>query len=95
MILTARRVAGSGLYGVSAVTCLVYYSWGFARAVFPTAANELSVAKVEGYVTYPTAVLPVGSRYMKSTILVVRNSAQIDQLFESFPQNSFSPVRRD
>ena len=82
------------LCGVSALLLVwFYYSWGFARAVFPTAANELcQVAKVEEAMSPITAVLPVGSRYMKSTILVVRNSAQIDQLFESFPQNIFSPV---
>ena len=82
------------LCGVSALLLVwFYYSWGFARAVFPTAANELcQVAKVEEAMSPITAVLPVGSRYMKSTILVVRNGAQIDQLFKSFPQNIFSPV---
>ena len=82
------------LCGVSALLLVwFYYSWGVARAVFPTAANELcQVAKIEEAMSPITAVLPVGSRYMKSTTLVVRNGAQIDQLFESFPQNIFSPV---
>ena len=81
------------LCGISALLLVwFYYSWGIARAVFPTAANELcQVAKVEEAMSPITAALPVGSRYMKSTTLVVRNGAQINQLDESFPQNIFSP----
>jgi taurine transport system permease protein len=80
------------LCGVSALLLVwFYYSWGVARAVFPTAANELcQVAKIEEAMSPITAVLPIGSRYMKSTTLVVRNGAQIDQLVESFPQNVFT-----
>jgi len=80
------------LCGVSALLLIwFYFSWGIARAVFPTAANELcQVAKVEEAMSPITAVLPLGSRYMKSTTLVVRNRAQLDQLADNFPQNIFS-----
>ena len=81
------------MWGISTITCLVLLFVGFCPRCISTAANELcQVAKVEEAMSPITAVLPVGSRYMKSTILVVRNGAQIDQLFESFPQNIFSPV---
>jgi len=81
------------LCGVSALLLIwFYYSWGIARAVFPTAANELcQVAKVEEAMSPITAVLPIGSRYLKSTTLVVRNGAQIDELAVAFPENIFSP----
>ncbi len=80
------------LCGVSALLLVwFYYSWGIARAVFPTAANELcQVAKVDEAMSPITAVLPVGSRYMKSTKLVVRNGAQIEQLVNDFPEDVFS-----
>ena len=80
------------LCGVSALLLVwFYFSWGFARAVFPTAANELcQVAKIDEAMSPITAALPVGSRYMKSTTLVVRNGAQIEQLINNFPEKVFS-----
>ena len=81
------------LCGVSALLLVwFYYSWGAARAVFPTAANELcQVAKVEEAMSPITAALPVGSRYLKSTTLVVRNAAQVDKLAVSMPAEAFTP----
>ena len=81
------------LCGVSALLLVwFYYSWGTARAVFPTAANELcQVAKVEEAMSPITAALPVGSRYLKSTTLVVRNAAQVDKLAVSMPAEVFTP----
>ena len=80
------------LCGVSALLLIwFYYSWGTARAVFPTAANELcQVAKVEEAMSPITAALPVESRYLKSTTLVVRNAAQVDKLAVSMPTQVFS-----
>ena len=80
------------LCGVSALLLVwFYYSWGIARAAFPASANELcQVAKIEEAMSPITAVLPVDSRYMKSTTLVVRNGAQIDRLVNDFPTGVFS-----
>ena len=80
------------LCGVSALLLIwFYFSWGAARAIFPTAANELcQVAKVEEAMSPITAALPVESRYLKSTKLVVRNSAQLDKLAVSMPRQVFS-----
>ena len=80
------------LCGVSALLLIwFYYSWGTARAVFPTAANELcQVAKVKEAMSPITAALPVESRYLKSTTLVVRNAAQVDKLAVSMPTQVFS-----
>ena len=80
------------LCGVSALLLVwFYYSWGIARAAFPTSANELcQVAKIEEAMSPITAVLPIDSRYMKSTKLVVRNGAQIDRLVNNFPAGVFS-----
>ena len=81
------------LCGVSALLLVwFYYSWGAARAIFPSAANELcQVAKVEEAMSPITAALPVSSRYLKSTTLVVRNAAQVDKLAASMPAEVFTP----
>ena len=81
------------LCGVSALLLVwFYYSWGAARAIFPSAANELcQVAKVEEAMSPITAALPVASRYLKSTTLVVRNAAQVDKLAASMPAEVFTP----
>ena len=81
------------LCGVSALLLVwFYYSWGTARAIFPNAANELcQVAKVEEAISPITAALPIGSRYLKSTTLVVRNAAQVDKLAASMPAEVFTP----
>ena len=68
-----------------------YFSWGTARAVFPNAANELcQVAKINESLAPISAALPVRSRYLKSTTLVVRNSAQLEALATSMPEGAFS-----
>ena len=80
------------LCGVSALMLVwFYYSWGMARAFFPTAANEFcQVAKVEEALSPITATLPIGSRYYKSTTLVTRNGAQLDDLQAGLPVAVFS-----
>ena len=80
------------LCGVSALMLVwFYYSWGMARAFFPTAANEFcQVAKVEEAISPITATLPIGSRYYKSTTLVSRNGDQLDQLAATLPVAAFS-----
>ena len=53
----------------------LYYSWDIAKAFYPKSANELcQVAKVDEAIAPINAALPIGSRYLKSTTLVVRNS---------------------
>ncbi|MEL0024074.1 MAG: ABC transporter permease, partial [Alphaproteobacteria bacterium] len=91
-----ERTKGGWYWAMCGVSALLlvwfYYSWGMARAVFPTAANELcQVAKVEEAMSPITAALPIESRYLKSTTLVVRNKAQVDKLIASFPPSVFSP----
>ena len=75
------------LCGVSALMLVwFYYSWGTARALFPNAANELcQVAKIDESLAPITAALPIRSRYLKSTTLVVRNSEQLDALAATMP----------
>ncbi|MBX2884456.1 MAG: ABC transporter permease subunit [Granulosicoccus sp.] len=80
------------LCGVSALLLVwFYYSWGVGRAYFPQSANELcQVAKLEEATSPIKAVLPIGSRYYKSTLLVSRNSAQLEQLKLTLPTDIFS-----
>jgi len=90
-----ERTKGGWYWAVCGVSALMlvwfYYSWGTARAVFPNAANELcQVAKVNESLAPISAALPVRSRYLKSTTLVVRNSAQLEALTTSMPEGVFS-----
>ena len=90
-----ERTKGGWYWAVCGVSALMliwfYYSWGMARAVFPNAANELcQVAKVDESLAPISAALPLRSRYLKSTTLVVRNSAQLDALATSMPAGVFS-----
>ena len=75
------------LCGVSALMLVwFYYSSGMARAVFPKAANEMcQVAKIDESLAPITAALPIRSRYLKSTTLVVRNSEQLARLEAAMP----------
>jgi len=75
------------LCGVSALMLVwFYYSWGMARAVFPKAANEMcQVAKINESLAPITAALPIRSRYLKSTTLVVRNGEQLAALEAGMP----------
>jgi taurine transport system permease protein len=75
------------LCGVSALMLVwFYYSWGMARAVFPKAANEMcQVAKIDESLAPITAALPIRSRYLKSTTLVVRNVGQLAALEAAMP----------
>ena len=81
------------LCGVSALMLVwFYYSWGMARAFFPTAANEFcQVAKVEEALSPIMATLPIGSRYYKSTTLVTRNTTQLEELKNQLPVGAFTP----
>ncbi len=78
--------------GVSTILLLwLYFSWGMARAYFPMAANEMcQIAKIEEVLSPIKAQLPIGSRYYKSTTLVVRNGEQIDTLDNSMPSDVFT-----
>jgi taurine transport system permease protein len=70
------------LMGVSSVLVVwLYFSWDAARAYFPNAANELcQVAKVEYAVNPIRSLLPLDSPYLRSTVLLQREVAQLDQL---------------
>ncbi len=80
-----ERTKGGWYWAVCGICALLlvwfYYSWGVGRAYFPQAANEMcQVAKLEEVLSPVKAALPIGSRYYKSTLLVSRNSGQIDAL---------------
>ena len=81
------------VFGVSVLLLLwFYFSWGMARAYFPTAVNELcQIGKVTEAVSPISARLPIGARYFKSTDLVVRNSTQLDELEAAMPRDAFTP----
>ena len=90
-----ERTRGGWYWAVCGVSALLlvwfYYSWGTARAVFPKAANELcQIAKIDEALSPVSAALPITSRYLKSTTLVVRNRAQIVRLQENVPVNALS-----
>ncbi|MBT6256666.1 MAG: ABC transporter permease [Alphaproteobacteria bacterium] len=90
-----ERTTGGWYWAVCGVATILllwfYYSWGMARAYFPKAANELcQIAKVHESLSPIVAQLPIGSRYFKSTDLVVRNNEQLDDIEASFPVDAFS-----
>ena len=90
-----ERTRGGWYWAVCGVSALMlvwfYYSWGAARAVFPKAANELcQVAKIDEALAPVSAALPITSRYLKSTTLVVRNRAQIEKLIRTMPVAALS-----
>lgn len=90
-----ERTNGGWFWAVCGISALLlvwfYYSWGVGRAYFPQAANEMcQVAKLEEVLSPVKAALPIGSRYYKSTLLVSRNSAQIDDLRVDLPTDAFS-----
>ncbi|ADE39684.1 ABC transporter permease [Candidatus Puniceispirillum marinum] len=90
-----ERTKGGWYWAVCGVSALLllwfHYSWGTARAVFPNAANELcQIAKIDESMASISAALPIGSRYLKSTTLVVRNGQQVDKLVANMPAGIFS-----
>ena len=95
-----ERTRGGWYWAVCGVSALMlvwfYYSWGMARAVFPLAANELcQVAKIDESIAPISAALPISSRYLKSTTLVVRRVMSPTVRFASLPWSkvSFSSCR--
>ncbi|MDG2407144.1 MAG: hypothetical protein P8M25_20080, partial [Paracoccaceae bacterium] len=89
------RTKGGWYWAVTGLSALMliwfYFSWGTGRAFFPDAANEMcQVAKLEESISPIKAALPIGSRYYKSTLLVSRNSAQLDVLEQEIPTGAFS-----
>ena len=92
-----ERTKGGWYWAMCGVSALLlvwfYYSWGMARAVFPTVANEMcQVAKIDESIAPLSAALPISSRYLKSTTLVVRNSEQLTRLENSRPSGVFTPA---
>ena len=90
-----ERTKGGWQWVVCGVSALLlvwfYYSWGVGRAYFPDAANEMcQVAKLEESIAPIKAALPIGSRYYKSTLLVSRNSDQLEVLRADLPQGAFT-----
>ena len=93
-----ERTSGGWYWAVCGLTTILlvwfYFSWGLARAYFPTAANELcQVAKVHEAMSPIVARLPIGSRYFKSTDLVVRNSEQLEVIEADLPEGVFTPAQ--
>lgn len=91
-----ERTKGGWYWSVCGISALLllwfYFSWGVGRAFVPMAANEMcQVAKLEEAISPIKAALPIGSRYYKSTLLVSRNTGQIDDLrFSLNASNAFS-----
>ncbi len=85
-----ERTRGGWYWAMCGVAALMlvwfYFSWGTARAVFPKAANEMcQLAKIDESMAPITAALPIRSRYLKSTKLIVRNSQQLTALADNMP----------
>ena len=82
--------------GVSTVLLLwFYFSWGMGRAYFPHAANEMcQVAKLEEVISPIKAALPISARYYKSTLLVERNTHQLQTLEKELPLGVFSSLEQ-
>ena len=90
-----ERTKGGWYWATCGVATLLlvwfYFSWGVGRAYFPDAANEMcQVAKLEEVVSPIKAALPIGSRYFKSTLLVARNTDQLNELETQVPTKAFS-----
>ena len=90
-----ERTKGGWYWAVTGISTILllwfYFSWGMARAYFPYAANEMcQIAKIEEALSPIKAQLPIGSRYFKSTTLVVRNGEQIDVLEANLPSDVFT-----
>ena len=95
-----QRTRGGWYWALCGVATLMliwfYFSWGIGRAYFPTAANEMcQVAKLEEVVSPIKAALPIGSRYYKSTLLVARNSDQLDAVAAELPTGAFNRWEQD
>jgi len=94
-----ERTKGGWYWAVCGICALLlawfYYSWGVGRAYFPSAANEMcQIAKLEESISPITAALPIGSRYYKSTLLVARNTNQLDELSAELPADAFSEAEQ-
>jgi len=90
-----QRTRGGWYWALCGVCALLliwfYFSWGVGRAYFPQAANEMcQVAKLDEAMSPVTATLPIESRYYKSTLLVSRNSDQLDVLEKTVPTEAFT-----
>ncbi len=90
-----ERTRGGWYWAVCGLSTIMliwfYFSWGVGRAYFPNAANEMcQVAKLEEVLSPVKAALPIGSRYYKSTLLVSRNTGQLDELEAELPISAFT-----
>ena len=94
-----ERTLGGWFWAVCGVSSLLlvwfYFSWGTARAFFPSAANEMcQVAKIDEALSPITAKLPYGDRYYKSTELLVRNGQQLAALEAQMPAGVYSSAEQ-
>ena len=94
-----ERTLGGWFWAVCGVSSLLlvwfYFSWGTARAFFPSAANEMcQVAKIDEALSPITAKLPYGDRYYKSTELLVRNGQQLAALEVQMPAGVYSSAEQ-
>jgi len=90
-----QRTRGGWFWALCGVCTILltwfYFSWGVGRAYFPQAANEMcQIAKLDEAISPITARLPIESRYYKSTMLVSRNSDQLDVLEKTLPVDAFT-----
>ncbi len=94
-----ERTLGGWFWAVCGVSSLLlvwfYFSWGTARAFFPSAANEMcQVAKIDEALSPITAKLPYDDRYYKSTELLVRNGQQLAALEAQMPAGVYSSAEQ-
>ncbi|MBX2879406.1 MAG: ABC transporter permease [Granulosicoccus sp.] len=90
-----QRTRGGWYWALCGVCAILltwfYFSWGVGRAYFPQAANEMcQIAKLDEALSPVTASLPIESRYYKSTLLVSRNTDQLDELKATLPLGAFT-----
>ena len=94
-----ERTLGGWYWAVCGVSALMlvwfYTSWGAARALFPTVANETcQIAKIDEGLSSINARLLIDTRYYKSTTLIVRNTEQLNQLQARLPAQIFNSAER-
>ena len=94
-----ERTLGGWYWAVCGVSALMlvwfYTSWGAARALFPTIANETcQIAKIDEGLSSINARLLIDTRYYKSTTLIVRNTEQLNQLQARLPAQIFNSAER-
>ncbi|MAH85347.1 MAG: taurine ABC transporter permease [Rhodospirillaceae bacterium TMED8] len=94
-----QRTSGGWYWTICGASTLMlvwfYFSWGIGRAYMPSAANDMcQVAKLDEALSPIKAALPGGARYYKSTLLVARNTAQLNSIQKELLSSAFSQAEQ-